>query len=113
MRSINHCLLKQALLEEYKAKYMEAEFSEVASAIDLIEARYHENRDKAYPPRYRPEGYSEDYVFSAPSPESSLYYRVYAVDMAGHRLDTGDVCWNKNGAAVIKDNAQETRGRTV
>ncbi|MFZ5632650.1 MAG: hypothetical protein ACOY40_07355 [Bacillota bacterium] len=75
-----------------------------------IKFMIHENRDKAYPPRYGPEGYPEDYVFSAPSPESSLYCRVYAVDMAGHRLDTGDVRRNKNDAAVIKDNAQETRG---
>jgi hypothetical protein len=68
-----------------------------------------ENRDSTYPPHYGPEGYSEEYIFSAPSPESSLYYRVNAVDMAGHRLDTGDVWWNKNGAAVIEDDAQETR----
>jgi len=75
-----------------------------------IKFMIHENRDNAYPPRYGPEGYTEDYVFSAPSPESNLYYRIEAVDMAGHRLDTGDVRWNKNDSAVIKDSAQEAHG---
>jgi len=60
-----------------------------------IKFTIHENLDNPHPPRYGPEGYREDLIFEAPSPESSIYYRVIAVDMAGHRLDTGDVRWSK------------------